>query len=55
MKYSIAKMQAKRFFEERKEPIRIAKANKKEEYYLLFCKEQPTKNYKVIETIDSNS
>lgn len=54
MKYSIAKMKALKFFHERKEPIRIAKANKKEDYYLLFENEKPSKNYIVIETIDDN-
>lgn len=52
MKYSIAKMQAKRFYEERKEEIKIAKSNKKEDYCLLFGKEQPTKNYKVVEIVE---
>lgn len=41
-------MQAERFCKERKETIKIAKANKKEDYYLLFGDTEPTKNYKVV-------
>lgn len=52
MKYGIIKMQAERFCNERKEPIKIAKANKKEDYHLLFGDAAPTKNYTVIEIVE---
>ena len=52
MKYSIAKMKAIEFHNERKEIIRISKSNKKEDYCLVFSNDEPTKNYKIIETIE---
>lgn len=52
MNHNIALMQAKYFSNKRKEKIRIAKANNKEDYYLLFAGEEPSKNYKVIETVN---
>jgi len=55
MKYSIAKMKAKEFYNERKEPIKIAKANKKEDYCLLFGNDEPTKNFKIIEIVDKEN
>lgn len=52
MKYSIAKMKAIDFAKKRHEPVRIAKANKKEDYCLLFGNDEPTKNFKVIEVVE---
>lgn len=54
MKYNIAKMKAIEFYNEMQEPIKIAKANKKEDYHLLFGDAKPSKNYTVIEVINSN-
>lgn len=53
MKYSVAKFQAIRFYKEIQKPIKIAKATKKEDYYLILDDREPTKNYKVIEIVDS--
>jgi len=53
MKYSIAKMQAIKFYNKTHKPIKIAKANKQEDYCLLFENETPSKNYKIIEIINS--
>lgn len=52
MKYCIAKMNAIEFYKERKKPVKIAKANKKEDYYLILDDREPTKNYKIIEIVD---
>lgn len=49
--YSIAKTNAQMFAEERQQTIRIAKANRLNKYVLLFEGEQPTKNYRVVESV----
>lgn len=52
MKYSVAIAKATEFSEERKEPVRIAKANKKEDYCLLFTGNKIPPRHTVIEIID---
>lgn len=51
MKYEIAKQNALRFSNERKQPVYIAKANNKEAYKIEFTP-ITTKNYTIIETVD---
>ena len=51
MKYSIAKMQAREFANERK-TVYIAKANNKNAYKVVFENEKPSKNYEIIESVN---
>lgn len=50
MKNSIAKMKAIEISNERREPIRIAKANKKEDYCLFFKGYKPAWTNKYFKT-----
>ena len=50
MKYSIAKMQAKRFAEERKRPMYIARA-KNGHHEVIFSKSACSPRYQIIEEV----
>lgn len=52
MKYSVAKMLAREFANERKTTIYIAKANNKNDYKVVFENEKPSKNYEIIESVN---
>lgn len=49
--YSVVKENAIRFSKERKQDIRIIKANRLNKYAILFEGAQLTKNYSVIEIV----
>lgn len=51
--YSVVLARAKEFSKERKEPVMIAKDKKINDYIILFKDDAPTKNYEVIETIET--
>lgn len=52
MKYSIAKMQARKFANECKTTVYIAKANNKNAYKVVFKNEKPSKNHEIIESVN---
>lgn len=51
MKYGIAKQNAQKFANDRKEPVYIARATKIKDFMILFNKEAVTPNYKIWETV----
>ena len=53
MKYEIAKQNALKFANERKQSVYIAKANKKEDYKIEFTP-TTTKNFSIIEIVNYN-
>lgn len=49
--YEIIKANAEWLAQQRKQNVYITKANKKNDYVLIFEGQQPTRNYHIIETV----
>ncbi len=50
--FSLAKHNAEQFVKDGKINVRIAKANKKNSYVILHGDMKPSKNFKIIETLN---